>query len=53
MKTAQTTRRDLTRIRDYLQNGFPQEYKDQLRGEQRRLEYRLEKEEYLAREARN
>lgn len=53
METTQTTRRDLTRIRNYIQNGFPEEYKNQLRGERRKLEYRLEKAEYQAREARN
>ena len=49
MRTPQTERKAITQIREYILNGFPVEFKDQLRAEKRRLEYRLDKAEYLTR----
>jgi hypothetical protein len=50
MQTPQRTRRDITRIRNYLANGFPASYKLELRAELRNLEYQLDKAEYRNRE---
>lgn len=40
------TRKALTQIRHYLNNGFPENRKNQLRDLQRKLELRLDKEAY-------
>jgi hypothetical protein len=47
-----TLRGTIAQCRTYIQNGFPEEHKDEIRAIRRAAEYRLDKAKQEAREAR-